>query len=314
MKDYIFKVWVNCFTYNHSAYICDAMDGFCIQQTNFPYVCTIVDDHSTDGEPDIIKYYLQKHFNLNDSKNEETDDYHLIFAQHNHNPNCFFAVLLLKYNHYKKKSKYVYLQRWENIKYKAICEGDDFWTSPYKLQKQIDYLDTHPNHSLCFHANYQLFKDGTKKVYSPYKKNMDECPMKDMILGGGGFMATNSMLYISKKGDRSSWPAWTKNSQVGDCPLMLTLAERGKVGYICELMSCYRMASEGSWSQRILMNKEKYKEHIIRSNQLWEDFDKWTNYKYHKYIEIKKRKNLLHYMIKSNPFLNKLVQFIMKYT
>lgn len=61
-----YTISVKCITFNHAPYIVDAMNGFCIQQTNFPYVAVIVDDASTDGEPEVIKQYLQKHFDLED--------------------------------------------------------------------------------------------------------------------------------------------------------------------------------------------------------------------------------------------------------
>ena len=90
-----FLVCVECATYNHAPYILDAMNGFCMQQTTFPFVCIILDDASTDGEQEVIKNYLQENFDLQDknvTRNEETDDYILTFAQHKSNRNCFFAM------------------------------------------------------------------------------------------------------------------------------------------------------------------------------------------------------------------------------
>ena len=92
-----FPVVVRCFTYNHKPYIEDALKGFCMQETKFPYMCTIVDDASTDGEQEIIKDYLGQHFNLVECEGMEkdTDDYIFYYAQHKQNLNCFFAVFLL---------------------------------------------------------------------------------------------------------------------------------------------------------------------------------------------------------------------------
>lgn len=61
-----FKVRINCMTYNHVPYIADTMNGFCMQETTFPYLCTIFDDASTDGEPEVIRRYLQEHFLMDD--------------------------------------------------------------------------------------------------------------------------------------------------------------------------------------------------------------------------------------------------------
>ena len=157
-QEYKWMVYVSCMTFNHAPYIVDALNGFTMQETTFPYVCAVIDDASTDGEQEIIKNYLQEHFDLEDTsivRNEETDDYVLTFARHKSNKNCYFAVLYLKYNHYSiKKSKIPYIQEWrDNSKYIALCEGDDYWTDSLKLQKQVDFLEEHEEYDLCCAAS-----------------------------------------------------------------------------------------------------------------------------------------------------------------
>lgn len=153
MDNYQYMVCVRCMTFNHASYIIDTMNGFCGQKTKFPFVNVIVDDASTDGEPEVIEKYLQMHFSLDDNavaRREETDDYRLVFAQHKTNKKCYFAVFFLKYNHYLKKDKYPYYAHWaESAKYLAICEGDDYWTDPYKLQKQVDILEADDTLMAC---------------------------------------------------------------------------------------------------------------------------------------------------------------------
>lgn len=153
--DVNFMVCVRCATFNHAPYIEDAMNGFCMQQTNFPFVCVIVDDASTDGEQEVIRTYLQKHFDLEDDslvRNEETENYIYYFARHKTNHNCFFAVYYLKYNHYSiKKSKAEHVKEWKlPVKYIALCEGDDYWIYPQKLQKQVEFMDANEDYGLCF--------------------------------------------------------------------------------------------------------------------------------------------------------------------
>ena len=309
MKEPHFLVRVNCMTYNQTKYICEALDSFCMQETNFPFICTIIDDASTDGEPELLKSYLQEYFNMDDKdvvRKEEYDTHSLIYAQHKKNQNCFFAVILLKYNHHSiRKSKQSYAGDWRKVKYYAPCEGDDFWTSPQKLQRQVDFMESHPGHTLCFHANYSLLDSGKKKEHIPYSKDIEEVPMADIILGGGGFMATNTMMYLQhvclERAD------WAKDCPIGDSPTMLTLAALGKVGYINEVMSCYRVASEGSWTQRILLNKKKSKEHYYKIQQSWKNFDKWTDYKYHSIIKKKIRKNKIHFWMKRSGILKNVI-------
>lgn len=164
-------LYVNCMTYNHASYIEDTMNGFTMQQTSFPFVCIIVDDASTDGEPDVIGHYLSDHFNLEDNtvaRQKETDDYILTYAQHKTNRNCYFTTVLLKYNHYKKKAKSPYFKEWiENVKYVAMCEGDDYWTDPLKLQKQVDFMESSPEYSICCHNVYLLINNEIKRKVVP---------------------------------------------------------------------------------------------------------------------------------------------------
>ena len=181
MSNTNFMVCVQCPTFNHVSYIVDAMNGFTMQQTAFPYVCCIIDDASTDGESEVIRQYLKEHFDLEDQtvvRNEETDDYVLCFAQHKTNKNCYFAVYFLKYNHYSiKKPKVPYLAQWrEKAEYIAICEGDDYWINPLKLQLQVDKLEKHKKLSIC--------------ICGYVKKNMDESSEK-IITTDVGFSFDN---------------------------------------------------------------------------------------------------------------------------
>lgn len=141
-KEYKYKVATRCFTFNQARYVVDSMNGFSMQETSFPVVTIIVDDASTDGEPEVIRKYLSEHFH-SPFRTEETNDYLLICANHRINPNCTFVVFLLKYNHYSiKKPKKNYFSKWlENAEYQALCEGDDYWTNPHKLQKQVELLE-----------------------------------------------------------------------------------------------------------------------------------------------------------------------------
>lgn len=311
MEEPQFLVRVNCMTFNHTKYILEALDGFCMQETSFPFVCTIIDDASTDGEQELLKSYLQEHFDMDNKevvRNEENDTHSLIFAQHKENKNCFFAVILLKFNHRSiKKPKHPYIEEWKTSTYCASCEGDDFWTSPHKLQCQVDYMESHPNHSLCFHAHYSLFDNGKKKEHRLYHNDVEEVSMEDIIMGGGGFMATNSMLYLQKMYLKR--PEWAMGCPVGDSPTMLTLAALGKVGYINEVMSCYRVASEGSWTRRILYDKKKSKVHYRKIQQSLKNFDKWTDYKYHKIVKRKIFKNWIHFWLKRSAFFKSLMKF-----
>ena len=223
-----YMVRVSCLTYNHAAYIENAMDGFCMQETTFPFVCTILDDCSTDGEQEVIKKYLQKHFNLEDPsvvRNEETDDYFLTFAQHKTNINCYFAVYFLKYNHYSiRKSRGAYYKEWSHTKYVALCEGDDYWIAPNKLQMQVEFMEEHPDFSMCFHGAKVLSEDSsTTDIKSMLKLECREYSGEEIY--DKWTIPTASVMFLS-----IVKPVLNDSFIFGDTPLFLSCTLYGKIG------------------------------------------------------------------------------------
>ena len=280
-----FLVCVRCITYNHAPYIIDAMNGFIMQETTFPFVCTIIDDASTDGEQKVIKTYLEEHFDLNDKsivRSEESDDYIMTFARHKTNHNCFFAVYFLKYNHYSiKKNKYFYIQEWTTTKYTALCEGDDYWTDSDKLQIQVDYLDANSTYSMCWH-DASILDNNSKQICGNNRRytNNTTCPTEDMIIGGGGFCPTASFLY--RNGLLKKAPPELFKQSVGDYPLQLFMSFVGKVYYIDRNMSVYRINVPGSWTSKQLYNDsvEIRRKSWDETLKIYKDFNAYSNYKY----------------------------------
>lgn len=246
-----YLVCVRCFTFNQAKYIKDSLNGFTIQKTSFPYVCTIVDDASTDGEQNVINDYLQKNFDLEDkilARKEETEDYSLIFARHKTNPNCFFAVLFLRYNHYSiRKSKGSYIKEWQdNAKYIALCEGDDYWINPHKLQKQVDFLETHLDYSLVY-TNYLEDVNG-ELLKGSWNLLEGDC-IKPYLLRKGYFPVPSTMF---RKEDYYSLEASPRNRfLMGDVPLWIRLMRKGKVKKLTDITAVYRILPESvSHSQK----------------------------------------------------------------
>lgn len=260
-----FKVLSRCFTFNQSKYILDALNGFCMQQTNFPYICCIVDDASTDGEQATIKDFFEENFVL--SKNsyystEETDYAQIYYAQHKQNKNCFFAIYLLKYNHYSiKKDKIGYLAKWYDIVlYEAMCEGDDYWTDPKKLQMQIDFLDNHHEHTMIFHDAFIKNEpgiDSTESVY-PKMENRDysatEIFQKWTIPTASVVFKKEILYYPIKK---------ASNILNGDIFLAEKCAHMGKIRCINKKMSVYRRQPGGvTWDASLKIQRlKKYPNH-----------------------------------------------------
>lgn len=249
MDDFFFEVNVMCMTYNQSDYILDTLNGFCKQKTSFPFICTIVDDASTDGEQDIIKKFMISNFDIENIKGayeKETDYAHIIFARHLSNHNCFFAVFFLKYNHYQaRKSKANYFKKWQkSVKYFAKCDGDDYWTDPLKLQKQYDLMESHPEFSLCHH-NYMILKDNVlcdRNATIPLHQDL-------LSIAENNTVATPTMFYrnIGVSLVPSDFPF---KYHLYQHFYNLRLAEYGDIVYIDEPMGVYRVNQGGIYSMK----------------------------------------------------------------
>ena len=289
-----YKVFVDCKTYNQSIYIKDTMNGFCMQKTEFPFVCAIIDDASTDGEPDCIQNYLESYFETQNDDNyryDETEDYRRVFAQHKTNKNCYFLIVYLKYNHYRiKKSKESYISEWRgSSEYQAICEGDDYWIDPLKLQKQVAFMDTHLEHSMCFHATRFVNEKGKTEDKGGYDFDIEECNVEDYILQGAGIIRLNTILYSSKL--YTGYSKWALGASVGDGPICLTLFENGKVAYMNKVMSVTRVNSDGSWHQIQHESFKRRHKHYKNILWIWKKYDEFSLHKHHKTVVKKIRIN-----------------------
>ena len=248
MKYPKFKVCVSCMTFNHSKYITDAMNGFTMQQTDFPFVCTIVDDASTDGEQDVIRKYVEEHFDLSIdgvSFERETDYAHIIYAQHKSNKNCFFAILFLKENHYsQKKDKYPYLKEWQDIvDYISLCEGDDYWIDPIKLQKQYDFMGSNHSYSLCG-SNGIVLAEKCHDSPKYFNNIVNSREIAFTELANYWTMPTASLFY--RKEVRENYPNWARNIISGDQTLLLLSSRYGRIFCLSDLTCVYRKITGGS--------------------------------------------------------------------
>lgn len=256
-----FSVGIRCSTYNQARYIVETMDGFVMQQTSFPFVAMIVDDASTDGQQSLICSYLRQNFDWEDSGAYDCDEKHaqVMFARHKVNKSCHFVVLFLKENLYQKGLHYKkleYLAPWRNeLKYEALCEGDDWWIDPLKLQKQFDFLETHPDHAMCTtsYSSYRM-KDGH------INKGIDHGPGTDITLrdlmrkntiGTLTVMYRLEVLARYEKEVRPHIPSF----QMGDIPLWLFIAHEGKIHELPCTTAMYRVL-ENSTSHSSDFNRQ----------------------------------------------------------
>lgn len=245
-----FEVCILCKTYNHVLYIVDAMNGFCMQDTSFPYVCVIVDDASTDGEANIILEYIDKHFiKYNDLFcKTHTKDYEMLFAQHKENTNCYFAVYLLKYNHYKKKNKEQYYSKFiENSKFIAFCEGDDYWTDSQKLQIQVDALMKYSDCSFSS-TGYKTIKEGEMDNNKTIFKDGVKICVYDIKDYGKLDINKTLTLLMRDVAYKECLNNISKYSNPKDAHLTYHLFKQGNCAYIPQCMGVYRDTGQGIWS------------------------------------------------------------------
>ncbi|MBO5827949.1 MAG: hypothetical protein U0L67_02920 [Paludibacteraceae bacterium] len=235
-------VSVRCFTYNQSAYIKDALNGFVMQQTNFPFVVLVVDDASTDGEQEVIRKFMTEEFELSDASvayEKETEFAYIQYAQHKTNKNCFMVAMFLKENHYsQKKKKFPYLAEWrDGVKYEAICEGDDYWIDPLKLQKQVDFLEENDECGL---------------VYGKAKEYLQAKGMCGSFIGGkatsfediffkGNPVPTLTACYRVKILNEYRKNIQLPNFAMGDLPMWLYISKHYSIHFIDEVLGVYRV-------------------------------------------------------------------------
>ena len=230
-KDYM--VMIRCFTYNHEAYIEDALKGFVMQKTNFPFVAVVVDDASTDGTAEIIRRYEAEYPDI-------------------------IKGIYLKENHYsQKKKKAPYVKPWrDRCTYEAVCEGDDYWIDPLKLQKQVEFMEKNPDYSMCCHNAIVLNQVSTKreriKSFNYFTQNK-EITISEII--NDWYIPTASILY------RISARKVTPSFFSGDYILSLMLASAGKIYYLNEFMSVYRLNRGGV---SVNVNAKKWSEQMCK--------------------------------------------------
>lgn len=238
-------VSVLCFTYNQSAYIKDALNGFVMQQTNFPFVVLVVDDASTDGEQEVIRKFMAEEFDLSDTSvayEKETEYAYIQYAQHKTNKNCFMVAMFLKENHYSiKKPKYPYLVEWrDNVKYEAICEGDDYWIDPLKLQKQVDFLEMNSEYGMCYTKARRYIQ--SRQSFSKNITGASIDGFEDLLLNGNKIpnlttVARKDLLeeYLKEINPRE------KGWLMGDYPMWLFFSYQSNVKFIDEITAVYRV-------------------------------------------------------------------------
>ena len=263
-----YKLCINCMTYNHAPYIEDSLKGFAIQKTEFPFAAFIYDDASTDNEQAIIKRYIENNIEKSSLQSEETNDAFIIAGIHKDNSNCHFVFVLLKYNFIKaKKAKTALVKGWyAGSIYRSMCEGDDYWTDPTKLQQQVDFLDSHPEYTMCFHdVDIKAEKGRTKYDVFGKLEDRDYTGFENLMKWS---VPTCSIVY---KNEISGLVPKNDKFRMGDNVLVLTCSKYGKIRCIPKKMGVYRL-NPTSWIGGQSDKVQRYK-YISHYTGLIEEFE-----------------------------------------
>jgi glycosyltransferase involved in cell wall biosynthesis len=269
-------VSIDCITYNHENYIADAMESFLMQKTDFNFEILIHDDASTDRTPEIIKQYESKYPDLIKPIYQTENQYSK-------------GVKISYFNMERAKGKYI-----------AVCEGDDYWTDPYKLQKQVDYMEKHPECSICIHAVYRVLPDKTKLKLHVRPNRGNKVFTVEEVIYDNGIFATNSFLYPAEF--NTNRPYFYEIAPIGDYPLFIYLALQGTVYYIDDFMSAYRIGVKDSWSSRMSSSIERRVATYNKIMDMLDEINRYTEYKYDNVIKKTQKRNHFNILLDQGMF------------
>jgi glycosyltransferase involved in cell wall biosynthesis len=209
-------------TYNHEQYVEQAVRSALMQQTSFDFEIVIGEDCSTDRTLEIVRELQQAHPSM--------------------------IRVLARDQNIGVQRNFVETFSACSGQYIALLEGDDFWTSPQKLQKQADFLDAHPECALCFHKAGILREDAEGQLTFLPESDIGEIESIELLLGNANPIATCSAVVRNRL--FSTFPEWFYTLKFGDWPLHILNAHHGAIGYIPEVMATYRVHASGLWSSQ----------------------------------------------------------------
>ena len=252
MKDEMDHPCVSIFmiTYKHEKYIAQAIESVINQITTFKIKLFIGDDSSPDNTKNICLEYAEKYPEI-------------------------ITVMSTKTNNIRENVSNVWQACFSSkARYLAICDGDDYWTDKYKLQKQVDFLEKNPDYTLVF-SDAEIVYESAEFTDSFMILEKDVFSIEDIILSPGFIMPAPSMLFRNVL----TYPFFPDSINVaafcGDFAIALLLLDKGKAKYIKEKLAAYRQHGGGiSKSKEFLEKKERMMQETL------EYLNKYFKYKY----------------------------------
>lgn len=217
---------ISCATFNQNAYLRDALEGFVMQQTDFPFVAIVHDDASTDGSTSIIREYSERY------------------------PDIILPIFEEENQYSKRNGSLGRILRTARAstgaRYIAMCEGDDYWTDPLKLQKQVDFLEAHPDYSMCFGNAIEHWEDGSKP--DGQFSYIEDRDYNGIEFVENWIVPTATVVVRKSVYDDARLKRLQRRGKLiaGDILLFLTCSTLGKVKGFSDIFSVYRRLRSGA--------------------------------------------------------------------
>lgn len=206
-------------TYNHERFIAQALESVLAQRTPFEVATVVLEDRSTDRTREILREIAAR----------EPGRVRLRLAERNVCSNAPLARELES-----TRSPYV-----------ALLDGDDFWTSPDKLRRQVEFLESRPECAICFHDATVLFEDESRQLWSRRLEGLKPVSSLADLLARNFIPGPSPML---RRHVLPQLPEWFDGCVFGDWPLYLLYAQHGDIGYVPEDLATYRFHRGGLWT------------------------------------------------------------------
>jgi len=221
-------------TYNHRHFIEQCIDSILNQKTNFPFELIIGEDDSKDGTREICINYGEKY-----------PDKIRLFLRREEDKIWIDG---------SKTGRFNFIENLKEArgKYTALCDGDDYWIDPFKLQKQIDFLETNLEFSIIYHK--MLITHDNKNVSNKLSKNNAEITTIE-DLAKGNYIYSSSCVYRNKLFKK--FPLWFASSPAGDYVLHMLNAKYGKIKMFKGTMGAYRIHNNNIWGHKSIFERKE---------------------------------------------------------